>query len=185
MYAKATTATFPKLRPARTVAEKMIKVDHAGENGAVNIYRAQRLVAQVRAPSLCGQLAEFQQHEESHRRIFAAHLEKIGVRRCVSYHLSAVGGYALGFVTGLIGPSAIAATTFAVEHVVLRHLEEQLDYLRTTSPDARDCVTQIYEDERRHHDIAEDHLVRDGWMTRVLIAVVQFSTEQVIRIGMR
>ncbi|MBL6938793.1 MAG: demethoxyubiquinone hydroxylase family protein [Alphaproteobacteria bacterium] len=48
-------ADIRRLRPAATVAEKMIKVDHAGENGAVNIYRAQRLVARIRAPSLLSQ----------------------------------------------------------------------------------------------------------------------------------
>jgi ubiquinone biosynthesis monooxygenase Coq7 len=182
------TAAMPaqgKLRPAGTVAEKMIKVDHAGENGAVNIYRAQRLVARLRAPSLLAQLAEFQQHEEEHRRIFQAHLSGVGVRRCVSYHLCGVGGFSLGFVTGLIGPSAIAATTFAVEHVVLHHLEEQLEYLGDAAPDARDCVRRIYDDERTHHDAAEAQLVREGWLTRVLVAVVRFCTEQVIRIGMR
>jgi len=36
------------LRPAKSVAEKMIKVDHTGENGAVNIYRAQRIIAHIR-----------------------------------------------------------------------------------------------------------------------------------------
>jgi ubiquinone biosynthesis monooxygenase Coq7 len=174
-----------KPRPARTVAEKMIKVDHVGENGAVNIYRAQRLVSRIRAPFLSQQLAEFQQHEERHRSIFRDHLAKIGVRRCVSYHFSGAGGFALGFVTGLIGPSAVAATTFAVEHVVLHHLEEQLEYLRTASPDARDCVVQIYDDERAHHDVAEAHLPRNDFMTRCLIGVVQFCTELVIRIGMR
>ena len=185
MPANNLTAISSKPRPARTVAEKMIKVDHAGENGAVNIYRAQRLVARIRAPSLLQQLAEFQQHEEEHRRIFREHLDKIGVRRCVSYHFCCVGGFSLGFVTGLIGPSAIAATTFAVEHVVLRHLEDQLEYLRHASPEARDCVTRIYEDEREHHDAAKARLSRDGWLTRSLIAVVQLCTEQVIRIGMR
>jgi ubiquinone biosynthesis monooxygenase Coq7 len=163
----------------------MIKVDHAGENGAVNIYRAQKLVARFRAPALTGQLAEFQQHEEEHRRIFADHLAGIGVRRCVSYHLSGAGGFSLGFVTGLIGPSAIAATTFAVEHVVLRHLEEQLAYLQHASPEARACVMRIYDDERAHHDTAQGQLSPEGWLTRSLIAVIQLCTELVIRIGMR
>lgn len=163
----------------------MIKVDHAGENGAVNIYRAQRFVARIRAPSLLGQLAEFQRHEEEHRAIFRAYLAKVGVRRCVSYHLCGAGGFALGFVTGLIGRPAIAATTFAVEHVVLRHLEEQLAYLRDTAPEARDCVSLIYEDERRHHDAAEAQLHFRNWLTRCLIAIVQLCTEQVIRVGMR
>ena len=136
------------LRPARTTAEKMIKVDHAGENGAVNIYRAQTLAARIRAPSLVKQLTEFQRHEEEHRTIFRDYLAKIGVRRCVSYHFSGLGGFSLGFITGLIGPKAIAATTFAVEHVVLRHLEEQLEYLRSADPEARDCVLRIHDDER-------------------------------------
>jgi ubiquinone biosynthesis monooxygenase Coq7 len=174
-----------KLRPAGTVAEKMIKVDHAGENGAVNIYRAQKLVARVRAPSLVEQLTEFRHHEEEHRAIFRDHLAKIGVRRCVSYRFSAIGGFSLGFVTGLIGASAIAATTFAVEHVVLRHLEEQLEYLQHASPEARDCVRRIYEDERAHHDTAQVQLSHDGWLTRSLIATVQVCTELVIRVGMR
>ena len=178
-------ATSRKLRVASAVAEKMIKVDHAGENGAVNIYRAQKLIARIRAPSLLKQLAEFQQHEEEHRRIFHDHLAKVGVRRCVSYHFAGVGGFSLGFVTGLIGPSAIAATTFAVEHVVLHHLKEQLGYLRDTAPEAHDCVRRIYEDERTHHDTAEAQLSRDRWLTRSLIAVVQLCTEMVIRIGMR
>jgi ubiquinone biosynthesis monooxygenase Coq7 len=185
MTYEASTAVNTKVRPARTTAEKMIKVDHAGENGAVNIYRAQKLVSKLRAPSLLTQLTEFQHHEEEHRRIFQNFLTSAGVRRCVSYHLCGVGGFSLGFVTGLIGPSAIAATTFAVEHVVLRHLKEQLEYLGTASPDARDCVRRIYDDERNHHDTAEANLTREIKMTRILIAVVQFCTEQVIRIGMR
>ncbi len=174
-----------KLRPAGTVAEKMIKVDHAGENGAVNIYRAQTLVARIRAPSLVEQLTEFQHHEEEHRAIFRDYLAKIGVRRCVSYHLSGLGGFSLGFVTGLIGPKAIAATTFAVEHVVLHHLEEQLEYLRSADPQARDCVLRIHDDEWAHHDTAKGQMSRDGWLTRALIAIVQLCTETVIRIGMR
>src|ERR1700761_4022842 len=98
MVGQTAIATPGKLRPANTVAEKMIKVDHAGENGAVNIYRAQKLVARVRAPSLVKQLEEFQRHEEEHRSIFQGYLAKIGIRRCVSYKLSAVGGFSLGFV---------------------------------------------------------------------------------------
>jgi 3-demethoxyubiquinol 3-hydroxylase len=37
-----------------------------------------------------------------------------------------VGGFALGLVTGLCRRAAIAATTVAVEAVVLRHLEAQI-----------------------------------------------------------
>lgn len=172
-------------RAAATPAEKMIKVDHAGENGAVNIYRAQHLVANLRCPGLKSQLKEFQNHEEEHRAIFAAHLNKIGVRRCASYHLNGVGGFTLGFFTGLIGPSAIAATTYAVENVVLSHLEHQMEYLKEGEADALAAVSAIYEDEKAHHDAAESQMQNNKIMSRVLVKIVRVSTEAVIWFGMR
>ena len=172
-------------RPASSIAEKMIKVDHAGENGAVNIYRAQYLAATIRSPSLKSQLKEFQHHEEEHRHIFKNYLEKVGVRRCVSYHLSGLGGFALGLVTGLIGPSAIAATTYAVENVVLEHLEHQLSYLRDNSPDAFVAVSSIYEDEKAHHDQAKAQMQENKLMSRILVRVIRTCTETVIWFGMR
>jgi len=174
------------LRPAQTKAEKMIKVDHAGENGAVNIYRAQTLVARIRAPSLVTRLQHFQSHEEEHRRIFSAHLSDNGIRRCVSYHLNGIGGYMLGFVTAIIGPSAIAATTYAVESVVLEHLDQQMNYLQGTDTTAYKAVSAIYLDEKEHHEEAKQRL-QDGnpTLTRIMILIVKACTEAVIRFGMR
>lgn len=174
-----------RLRRAASVAEKMIKVDHAGENGAVNIYRAQRFAASIRAPGLLPQLLEFQRHEEEHRDIFRTHLNEIGVRRCVSYHACGLGGFTLGIITGMIGPSAIAATTYAVEHVVLAHLQEQLEFLKSNDQRAHDSVERIFADETSHHDTAKAQIASDGPLTRTLIAVVKMSTELVIRFGMR
>lgn len=174
-----------KLRVASSVAEKMIKTDHAGENGAVNIYRAQRITALIRARSLLPQLKEFQSHEEEHRRVFQSHLHSIGVRRCVSYHLCGAGGFVLGFFTGVMGAKAIAATTYAVENVVLSHLKGQLAYLKGTDQSAFECVNGIYADEKEHHDTAKQLVNADGLLTRTLISIVKFSTEWVIRIGMR
>lgn len=173
------------LRPAQTVSEKMIKVDHTGENGAVNIYRAQRLTAQIRAPHLRPQLAHFQEHEEEHRALFKTYLEERGIRRCVSYHLSGIGGFILGFMTGLMGTNAIAATTYAVESVVLAHLAHQLEFLREDNIDAFNVVSLIYEDEKSHHDTAKAQMLEGKFLTRVLVRIVRLSTEAVIRFGMR
>jgi len=173
------------LRPAKSIAEKMIKVDHTGENGAVNIYRAQRLTSHIRARYLIPQLREFQSHEEEHRDIFKTRLNEMGIRQCVSYHLSGIGGFVLGFITGLVGPSAIAATTYAVEDVVLTHLEHQMPYLQETDPDSYDAVRQIYDDEMAHHETAEVQMQQDKILTKILILVVKLCTEGVIRFGMR
>jgi 3-demethoxyubiquinol 3-hydroxylase len=173
------------LRRAQTLAEKMIKVDHAGENGAVNIYRAQKLVAYLRAKFLLPHLKKNQAHEEQHRHIFANYLAEKRIKRCASYHACGLGGFTLGLITGLMGPGAVAATTYAVEHVVLNHLEEQINHLKEFDVAALSCVARIVEDERLHHDAAERQLQKDKILTGLLIRIVGFSTEQVIRFGMR
>ncbi len=174
-----------QLRPAASTAEKMIKVDHAGENGAVNIYRAQHLVSLLRAPGLRPELMHFQAHEVEHRQIFADYLARHNIRRCVSYHLCGLGGWGLGFVTGLIGPKAVLATTYAVENVVLEHLEHQTAYLRNVDTDAHHCVSAIIKDEQEHHDHAIDKLDKNSFLAKSLIKIVKYCTECVIRFGMR
>lgn len=79
---------------------RILKVDHAGEQGAVNIYRAQILMARWTAPSLVPELREFKSHEERHRALFWAELQRRGVRRCRSYWLCGIGGWMLGLLTG-------------------------------------------------------------------------------------
>ncbi len=163
----------------------MIKVDHAGENGAVNIYRAQALVSRWLRPKLVPMLRENQTHEEQHRAIFKGFLDARDIRRCVSYHACGMGGYALGFVTGLMGRKAIHATTYAVEHVVLKHLAEQMAYLREADKHAFACVQKIHADEQAHHDQAEAGIGARDRLTKILIAIVRLCTEGVIRFGMR
>jgi demethoxyubiquinone hydroxylase (CLK1/Coq7/Cat5 family)/pimeloyl-ACP methyl ester carboxylesterase len=112
------------------LGSRILKVNHAGENGAVNIYRGQILAARLTARSMVPELAEFQSHEQRHRAIFAAELQRRGRRRCRSYLLCGLGGLVLGLMTGILGRRAISATTVAVERVVLGHLAQQLRVLR-------------------------------------------------------
>ncbi|MFG6457481.1 demethoxyubiquinone hydroxylase family protein [Roseateles sp. BYS96W] len=162
---------------------RILKVNHAGENGAVHIYAAQILVARLTAPELVQDLREFRSHEERHRAIFQAELQRRGRQRCRSYLLCGVGGFVLGFVTALFGRRAIAATTVAVERVVLRHLQHQLTQLRPLDPAAVQAIEAIVADEQHHHDelAAQD---RGRWV-RCLEPVVAASTETVIWLGMK
>ncbi|WP_051294058.1 demethoxyubiquinone hydroxylase family protein [Pseudoduganella violaceinigra] len=170
---------------ARTFAERVLKVNHAGENGAVHIYAGQLLFARLTAPGMVGELREFKAHEESHREIFAAELERRGVRRCRSFVLCGIGGYTLGVITGLFGRKAIAATTAAVERVVLAHLRGQLQVLEDTDPAAAAAVSRIVVDEQEHHDRSLAHLSKGRFWPALLDPVVAVSTESVIWLGMR
>lgn len=167
------------------LGNRILKVNHAGEHGAVNIYRGQAFICGWRAPGLMAQLLEFKAHEEKHRAHFAEHLLIRGVSRCRSYHLCGLGGLALGIITGLLGKSAVAATTVAVEKVVLRHLEDQMKQLSSIDPEAWLAVSKVVEEEKAHHDSAELELEQGRFWPRVLMPIVAASTEFVIWLGMK
>ncbi|MBD9479873.1 demethoxyubiquinone hydroxylase family protein [Pseudoxanthomonas sp. PXM02] len=163
----------------------MLKVDHAGEHGAVNIYRAQILVSSWTAPQLTPLLRHFLDHELGHRALFRDRLQARGVRRCRSYVLCGIGGWTLGLLTGALGSSAIAATTYAVESVVLAHLLEQQQQLRDTDREAFDAVSRIVAEEQEHHDHGRDAMQAGAFWPPLLTPIVRVSTEAVIWLGMR
>jgi len=134
---------------------RILKVNHAGEHGAVNVYAGQLAVARWRARAMTAELAEFKEHEERHRAVFAGELARRGVRRCRTYWLCGAGGFVLGVLTGVLGERAMATTTVAVERVVLGHLDRQLRDLDRLDPDAVTAIAAIVHDERdRDRDLA-------------------------------
>ena len=164
---------------------RLIKVNHAGEHGAVSIYRAQAWVCRLTAPDLVPLLKAFRAHEEGHRALFGRYLAGHNVPRCRSYHLCGMGGLILGFITGLFGRSAVAATTVAVERVVLRHLQAQLQQLATLDGEARAAVAAIVLEETEHHDTANLELQQGRLWPRVIMPVVSAATEAVIWLGLK
>jgi ubiquinone biosynthesis monooxygenase Coq7 len=180
----ATVSISARLNKGELLADRILRVDHGGEQGAVHIYKAQAFVCAWRAPDLVGELKIFRAHEERHRKLFGDELRARGVRQGTGFHLLALGGYLLGLVTGLLGRSAVAATTYAVERVVLRHLTEQMDYLRDVDRAAYGVVASIVAEERMHHDLALAEMRRGSFWPAVVEPVVAGATEFVIWIGM-
>lgn len=74
------------------LGDRIIKVNHAGEHGAIAIYTGQILLARLTAPALVDELREFRSHEERHRAIFGAELVRRGRPRCRSYWFCGLGG---------------------------------------------------------------------------------------------
>jgi 3-demethoxyubiquinol 3-hydroxylase len=176
----------PKLSQRHTaLSDRILKVNHAGENGAVNIYRGQSLIAQFFWPMLVSELQEFESHEYHHRALFEAEMNLRGTSRCKSFHLCAVGGYLLGMISALCGPSAIAATTVAVEQVVLSHLRLQITQLQSSDHLACMVIQKIIEDEQSHHDCAAAQLQQGAFWPKLFRPIVSVSTEAVIWLGMR
>ena len=180
-----TTEVIARLGAEETLGDRIIKVNHAGEHGAVNIYRAQLLASWWRKSDLKSELREFLEHERRHRAIFADELVRRGRRRCRSYWLWGVGGFALGIITGFCGRASIAATTAAVETVVLQHLETQMRVLISADPAAAAAIRSIFGDELAHRDRADLEARAGIFWPRVLRPAVTWATEAVIWLGMR
>ncbi len=168
-----------------TLGDRILKVNHAGEHGAISIYSGQLAIAWLTAPRLVVELREMREHERKHRAMFWAELQLRRRPRCRSYWLCAVGGFVLGLITGVLGGKAISATTVAVERVVLKHLSHQIEQLRDSDPAAVEAIRAILDDEQSHHDRSSQHVnERDLWF-RLLRPIVSTSTESVIWLGMK
>lgn len=171
--------------PTNGLGDRILKVNHAGEHGAICIYTGQIHVARFTAPRMLRELTEFRSHEQRHRAIFGAELHRRGRPRCRSYWLCGFGGYVLGIVTGIFGAGAISATTVAVESVVLRHLQHQLVALQGVDSAAASAISSIVVEEQEHHDRSANHSKSGQFWPAVLTPIVSASTEAVIWLGMR
>lgn len=135
-------------------AQRMIRVDQAGEFGATRIYAGQLAVLGSRGPH-ASEIREMARQEEVHRRKFDALSARRGVRPTALQPLWSVAGYALGAATALIGPEAAMACTAAIETEIDRHYTSQLDELSDGSdPELAGLVEEFRADERAHRDAA-------------------------------
>ena len=115
-------------REALTIA-RIVKVNHAGEYGAIRIYAAQIAVARRLDPVEIPALADMREHEERHCAAFRDAMPARGSRPCRIMALWSRGGWLPGFMTALLGRQGIWACTAAVEAAVHRHLDDQLHFL--------------------------------------------------------
>lgn len=174
-----------RLKPGETLGDRIMKVDHAGEHGAICIYTAQRWFARWRAPEMVAELDRFLAHERGHKALFGAELARRDRRRCRSYVWCGLGGFVLGSLTGLAGRHAIAATTVAIERVVLRHMREQVTVLEGVDVEATQTLVKIIAEEQEHHDLSAVRVGAGGFWPKAIDPVVAASTEAVIWLGMR
>jgi ubiquinone biosynthesis monooxygenase Coq7 len=159
---------------------RILKVNHAGEYGAIRIYRAQIWVARRLFPDVVAFLEETLAHEVRHCSLFRAAMPVRSARPCRVMALWGNGGYVLGFLTGLMGRQGIWICTAAVESAVHRHLEDQLHFLQTRDPELRDLVLSIQEEELSHLHHAEERITSTGWYARSLGGLISWSTDVAI-----
>jgi ubiquinone biosynthesis monooxygenase Coq7 len=150
-------------RDALTIA-RIVRVNHAGEFGAIRIYSAQILVAAKLCSDCLPALSEMLRHERIHCARFLEAMPARRSRPCRVMQFWSLGGWLLGFLTALLGRRGVWACTAAVEAAVHRHLDDQLHFLADRDPELHATILSIREEELTHLRHAEEQLVSPGPM---------------------
>ena len=178
--AKAKTYTNPRIA-------EMLRVDHAGEYGAVAIYRGQQAVfgRNPKTAEIAAQLAEMEAEEQKHLDAFDALLNTHQVRPTALAPIWNVAGYGLGVVTALMGEKAAHACTEAVETVIEQHYGAQAEEIKDSAPDLAATFTEFREDELHHKDIALEGGAKDALGYGLLSRVITAGCHTAIKISQR
>lgn len=165
----------------------MIRVDHAGELGAVRIYAGQRAVlgaspATARTAALVAHMAE---QEDAHLKTFDTLIRSRGVRPTALTPLWHVAGYALGAVTALMGEKAAMACTEAVEEVIDDHYAQQEERLKGRDPELARTIAQFRADEIAHRDLAREEGAAEAAGYPVLKSAIKAGCRLAIRLSER
>jgi 3-demethoxyubiquinol 3-hydroxylase len=156
-----TKSTTPDRLPGdptqEQLVERVIRVDHAGEYGAVRIYEGQLAVLgkQKAAPLIEHMLEQEKQHLSTFNDLIAERR----VRPTALLPFWHAAGFALGAATALMGEKAAMACTVAVEETIDEHYAEQIDALepyKDEQPLQQTCA-KFREEELQHRATGLEH----------------------------
>ena len=168
--------------PAAEIAS-MIRVDHAGEYGAVRIYDGQlAIIGRGRARDEIRHMAE---QEQRHLATFDALVRARRVRPTLLHPLWHVAGYALGAATALLGERAAMACTVAVEEVIDEHYARQLERLGKADPALAETIREFRADELAHRATAIEHGATEAPGYELISAVVKAGSRLAIWLSTR
>ena len=137
--------------------EEILRVDHAGEYGAVRIYEGQLAVLRGRKGTerSVEMIEHMAQQEQRHLKAFDALINERKVRPTALEPVWRVAGFALGAATAMLGEKAAFACTAAVEEVIDEHYAAQIKALEDgKDPALKEKIEDFRADEAAHRDTA-------------------------------
>ena len=142
----------------QTKVEEFIRVDHAGERGAIKIYEGQLLALNtiVKNDSLKKIIEEMKEHEKEHCNYFENEIKKRNIAPTKLLPLWDLLGVGLGFGTTILGKKAAMLCTASVEEVIQEHYKNQIEQLEPDEKILKEKITKFRDDELQHKNIAYD-----------------------------
>ena len=173
------------MKSSKNKVEEFIRVDHAGERGAVKIYEGQLLALNtlVKDESLKKTIEEMKVHEKEHCEYFEKEINKRKIKPTKFLPLWDLLGVGLGFGSTILGKKAAMLCTASVEEVIDEHYQNQINQLGSDEKNLKEKIIKFREDELHHKDIAYDNGATKKGLFGLLDKVIQTSSRIAITIS--
>ena len=173
-----------KLTNKKTL-EEIIRVDHAGERGAIKIYEGQLLALNTfkKNDKLKKLIEEMKEHEKEHFEYFDKEIQIRNIKPTIFLPIWDLLGVTLGFGTTMLGEKAAMLCTASVEEVIDGHYKSQLDKLGDDEKSLKKSIKKFRDDEIDHKNIAYNEGATKKGLYFLLDKVIQTTSKVAIKVS--
>ena len=165
--------------------DEIIRVDHAGERGAIKIYEGQLLALKTikKDNVLKDKIEEMKEHEQEHLDYFEKEIQKRKIKPTYFLPLWDIMGVTLGFGTAFLGKKAAMLCTASVEEVIEEHYENQLKKLGNDEMELKSKIEKFKGDEVNHKNIAYELGATNDGVYSIMDKIIKTSSRIAITIS--
>jgi|TARA_B100001142_G_scaffold135209_1_gene136731 ubiquinone biosynthesis monooxygenase Coq7 len=173
------------MKKSKANIEEFIRVDHAGERGAVKIYEGQLLALStiVKDESLKKTIEEMKIHEKEHCDFFEKEIKKRKIKPTKFLPLWDLLGVGLGFGSTILGKKAAMLCTASVEEVIDKHYQNQIDQLGSEEKEFKKKIIKFREDELHHKNIAYEKGATKKGLYSIMDKIIKTGSKLAINIS--
>jgi len=165
--------------------EEFIRVDHAGERGAIKIYEGQLLALStlVKDENLKKTIQNMKEHEEVHCDFFENEIKKRDIKPTKLLPLWDLLGLGLGFGSTILGKKTAMLCTASVEEVIDGHYKNQIDQIGSDEKNLKNSIIKFRKDELHHKDIAYNEGATKKGFYSLIDKVIKTGSKLAIKIS--
>ena len=165
--------------------KEFIRVDHAGERGAIKIYEGQLLALNtfVKDNKLKKIIEEMKNHEKKHLDFFNKEIKKRNIKPTKLLPLWDLLGVGLGFSSVMMGKKATMLCTASVEEVIDGHYQNQLNQLHADEKKLKEKIKKFRDEEIHHKNIAYDNGASKEGLYYILDKIIKTGSKVAINIS--
>ena len=169
----------------KKLLEEFIRVDHAGERGAIKIYEGQLLALKtlMKNDELKEKIEEMKVHEQEHADFFDKEIKKRYIKPTKFLPLWDLLGVGLGFGSTILGNKAAMLCTASVEEVIDEHYQNQINKIGDDEKELKKKIIKFREDELHHKDIAYEKGASKDGIYSLFDKIVKTGSKIAIRVS--